>query len=124
MARTSYRPGSAPPTEQCCAEFSSVPENLVTRNSQLLILGDFNIFVEVSTLPTISFPFDLAITCDDDQVDDQVLPLTISDHSFIQFSLPSIVNLFLHSDASWIEILSVLPSVTPTSPRLVMLLMF
>ena len=111
---TVYRPGSAPPTELFFDEFSSVLESLITRNSQLVILGDFNLHLEDHTSPTSSRfldlltqfglrqhvgeathrsggCLDLVITSDDDQVDDlQILPPTLSDHSFVQFILPSI----------------------------------
>src|SRR6218665_1539779 len=38
-----YRPGSEVPTRQFFDQFSSVLECLITRNSQLLIMGDFNL---------------------------------------------------------------------------------
>jgi len=118
---TIYRPGSSSPTGQFFEELSSILEILITRNSQLIILGDFNIHLEEPTLPTsirfldllsqfglrqhINQPthvlgghLDLVITSDDDQVDDlTVTPPTLSDHSVISFTLPSIHLQPIHS---------------------------
>src|ERR1043165_4947374 len=44
-----YRPGSAQVTAKFLEEFASVLESIVTRNNQLVILGDFNIHLEEST---------------------------------------------------------------------------
>src|SRR5688572_30925028 len=48
---TVYRPGSAAPSDSFFDEFSSVLESLITRNSQLLIIGDFNLHLEDPSLP-------------------------------------------------------------------------
>src|SRR6218665_152098 len=45
---TVYRPSTTTLTLQFYEEFASVLEELITRNSQLLILGDFNIHLEES----------------------------------------------------------------------------
>jgi len=118
---TIYRPGSSSPTGQFFEELSSILEVLITRNSQLIILCDFNIHLEEPTLPTsirfldllsqfglrqhINQPthvlgghLDLVITTDDDQVDNfTVTPPTLSDHSVISFTLPSIHLQPIHS---------------------------
>ena len=89
-------------------------EGLITHNSQLLIIGDFNIHLEDSTSvnashfnqlltqfglcqhinePTYNSGdwLDLVITSDEDHILDlQVLPPFLADHSFIKFVLPSI----------------------------------
>src|SRR6218665_2483492 len=43
---TVYRPGSEQVTVKFFEEFATVLEGLITRNSQLIIVGDFNIHVE------------------------------------------------------------------------------
>ena len=45
---TVYRPSTTTLTLQFYEEFASVLEDLISRNSQLLILGDFNIRLEDS----------------------------------------------------------------------------
>src|ERR1043165_9050796 len=116
-----YRPGSTPPTGLFFDEFTSVLESLVTRNSQLLIVGDFNLHLQDLTEPASSRFLDLLsqfglrqhvnvathlqggfldliITSDNEQIDDlHVHPPTLSDHSFIEFSLPSLHSQPIHS---------------------------
>ena len=118
---TVYRPGSFSPDGQFFDELSSILEILITRNSQLILLGDFNIHLEEPTLrdsarfldllsqfglrqhitqPThkLGGHLDLVITSDDDQVDDlTVTPPTLSDHAVINFTLPSIHLQPIHS---------------------------
>ena len=118
---TVYRPGSSPPTAQFFEELSTIFETIVTRNSQLIILGDFNIHLEEPTLPNsvrfldlltqfglrqhinesthlLGGYLDLVITGEDDQVDDlKILPPTLSDHSVITFTLPFIHLQPIHS---------------------------
>ena len=104
---------------------------LITRNSQLLILGDFNIHLEDSaSLNSLHFSqllaqfglhqhiseptydsggwLDLVITSDEEQILDlHVQPPTLSDHTFIKFVLPSIHMQPIHSirmiRAPWME---------------------
>ncbi len=116
-----YRPGSEVPTRQFFDQFSSVLECLITRNSQLLIMGDFNLPLKDQTDPdSISFRdilsqfglrqhinetthklggfLDLVITADNEQVRDlKVQPPTISDHAYIQFWLPHLHSQPLHA---------------------------
>src|SRR6218665_3657780 len=116
-----YRPGSEVPTRQFFDQFSSVLECLITRNSQLLIMGDFNLPLKDQTDPdSISFRdilsqfglrqhinetthklggiLDLVITADNEQVRDlQVQPPTISAHAYIQFWLPHLHSQPLHA---------------------------
>src|SRR6218665_393822 len=111
---TVYRPSTTTLTLQFYEEFASVLEDLITRNNQLLILGDFNIHLEDSVSsnslhfsqllaqfglhqhisePTCSSGgwLDLVITSDEEQILNlHVQPPTISDHAFIKFVLPSI----------------------------------
>jgi len=101
-------------SEQFFEEFSSTLESLITRNSQLLIIGDFNLHIEnPSSSSTVRYLdilsqfglrqhvdepthklggcLDHIITLDDQQIDElKVFPPTLSDHSVIQFILPSI----------------------------------
>src|SRR6218665_280308 len=51
---TVYRPGSITPPDIFFTEFASVLESLVTRNTQLLIVGDFNIHLEDPSLSSTS----------------------------------------------------------------------
>src|SRR6218665_1869282 len=120
-AFTIYRPGSEVPTRQFFDQLPSVLECLITRNSQLLIMGDFNLPLKDQTDPdSISFRdilsqiglrqhinetthklggiLDLVITADNEQVRDfQVQPPTISDHAYIQFWLPHLHSQPLHA---------------------------
>src|SRR6218665_948691 len=113
-----YRPGSEVPTRQFLDQLSSVLECLITRNSQLLIMCDFNLHLKDQANPDSIFfcdiltqfglrqhvnetthkmggILDLVITADNEQVRDlQVQPPTISDHAYIQFWLSH-----LHSHA-------------------------
>src|SRR5688572_11469215 len=87
-----------PPTAQFFEELSTIFETIVMHNSQLIIVGDFNIHLEEPTLPTsvrfldiltqfglwqhisesthlLGGYLDLVITSEDDQVDDlKILP--------------------------------------------------
>lgn len=56
---TVYRPGSASPTGLFFDEFSSVQKFLITRNTQLLIICDFNLHLEVSPQPSSTRFLDL-----------------------------------------------------------------
>jgi hypothetical protein len=118
---TIYRPGSAPITAKFFEEFASVLESIVTRNSQLVILGDFNIHLEESTESSTSQflellkqfglvqhvkeithcqggILDLIITTDDTTVHElHVQPPIISDHSLINFILPTLHSLPFHT---------------------------
>jgi len=102
---TVYRPSTTTLTLQFYEEFASVLEDLITRNSQLLILGDFNIHLEDSaSLNSLHFSqllaqfglhqhiseptrgsggwLDLVITSDEEQILDlHVLPPTVSESS-------------------------------------------
>src|SRR6218665_498075 len=51
---TVYRSGSTTPHDIFFTEFASVLESLVTRNTQLLIIGDFNIHLEDPSLSSSS----------------------------------------------------------------------
>src|SRR6218665_182203 len=118
---TVYRPSTTTLTLQFYEEFASVLEDLISRNSRLLILGDFNIHLEDSVSSNslhfsqllaqfglhqhISEPtrssggwLDLVITSDEEQILDlHVQPPTVSDHAFIKFVLPSIHMQPIHS---------------------------
>jgi Reverse transcriptase (RNA-dependent DNA polymerase) len=118
---TIYRPGSIKVPGLFFEELNGILEILITRNSQLVILGDFNLPLKEPSLPVsvrfldllsqfglrqhINQPthilgghLDLVITSTDDQVDDLlVYPPTISDHSAITFTLPSIHLQPIHS---------------------------
>ena len=116
-----YRPGSEVPTRHFFDQSSSVLECLIRRNSQLLIMGNFNLPLKDETNPdSISFRdiltqfglrqhvnetthrlgciLDLVITADNEQVRDlQVQPPTISDHAYIQFWLYHLHSQPLHA---------------------------
>ena len=111
-----YRPGSQAVTSQFFDEFQAVLESIATRNSQLLILGDFNIHLDsladqnaikfketlchFGLLQHINEPthikghtLDLVITRDDCDVKDiRVYPPTISDHGLVSFVLPHLLS--------------------------------
>ena len=105
-------------TLQFYEEFASVLKDLITQNSQILILGDFNIHLEDSaSLNLLHFSqllaqfglhqhiseptrgsggwLDLVITSDEEQILDlHVQPPTVSDHAFIKFGLPAMYTLY------------------------------
>jgi len=117
---TVYRPGSSDPNDVFFEEFSSVLESLITRNSQLIILGDFNVHLEdLSSSHTKRYLnilsqfglrqhvseathrsggiLDHVITSDEEEVAElHVSPPTISDHAFIKFILPSVHHQPIH----------------------------
>ena len=123
-----YRPGSFPITSQFFKEFFSVLECIVTRNSQLVIISDFNIHQEDTTdSATIRFLdllrqfgllqhvkettylsggiLDLVITTDDTIVRKlKVQPPTISDHSFMDSTIVTFTAFTQNSYDTWLDI--------------------
>ena len=116
-----YRPGSVIPTGKFFEELSSVLESLITRNTQLTILGDFNIHLEDPTDPAtvrlmdllshfgllqhvkesthlLGGILDLVITTDDGLAQElRVHPPVTSDHSLVEFTLPPLHSQPIHS---------------------------
>ena len=118
---TVYRPGSEQVTVKFFEEFATVLEGLITRNSQLIIVGDFNIHVE-DHMDSHSIQFSAllkqfglhqhvreptfvrvgtlyrVITSDDVLVQDLLIhPPATSDHSLVEFTLPPLHAQPLHA---------------------------